>query len=303
MGPDDTNEELSAEDQAAAIAAAESAFADGFDEENATGQSSGTPADPAPTAEPAQTRARASKQGTAAPAPSPNPTAAPAPAPATPVDPYAGLPETVRALLAQVPTLKHSLDSANGRIAAMQKRLEALPPAAPPAPPPAPLRPKLEAVRGELPEVADAIEEAFALRQAVQEAEATAAAATKAAATTPVSDDARTDEETLLDELHPNWVAKLGGNDFQLWLTQQSPEYANKVRSTGKAAVITDALAKFDVHDAVVKAAAQRAATLAASRHKRVVDAALPTRGNARPPATPPDEDMEAAFEAGFKGS
>ena len=68
---------------------------------------------------------------------------------------------SVRDVLAEVPKLKHELSTVTGRFNALRQRVDSLP--TPAAPPPAPAKPRMiDTVRAELPEVADAIEEAIA---------------------------------------------------------------------------------------------------------------------------------------------
>ena len=203
---------------------------------------------------------------TAAPAPAPTEPPAPEPAPA---DPYAGLPEPVRnALAADRQLVEQRMRSAEGRVAALQRELAQRPQA--PAPEPeAPRKTKLDALRAELPEVVEAIEEARgqavdadAMRQQLR-AEAMA-----------------TVQEELLEDKHPDWAQKLTGQPFQAWLQTQPADYQERVRSTDRAGVMSSALTKFD--QARAEAATRQGVQTA--RDKRIAAAVVP-RGTGRVPS------------------
>lgn len=206
------------------------------------------------------------------PSPAPaDPTPTPAPAPA---DPYAGLPEAVRtALAADRQLFDQRVRSAEGRVAALQRELAQRPQA--PAPQAeAPRKTKLDALRAELPEVVEAIEEARGnaldpdvLRQQLRQ-EAMAAV-----------------QEELLEDKHPDWAQKLTGQGFQAWLQTQPAEYQAKVRGTDRASVMSAALTTFDQAQAV--AAARK--TVQTARDKRIAAAVTP-RGTGRVPSKSLDD-------------
>lgn len=277
MDKDDT--QPTAEEIEAAQAESEAAFSGGFDDTNEADLSKDKPAEPAAAPAPADVE----KKPESAPAP-----AAPAVAP----DPYAGLPKEVRDQLALIPGIQHQLRSAEGRLAAMQRAQEAARQTAAPAPA-KPRFEKVEKIRGELPEVAEAMEELFNHREPEPQPAAQADAA----------DAEITREEAALSEEYPNWQATLGGTDFNLWLTTQAPEYQQKVRSTSKAATITAALARFDVHHSQSQEQQRRTQDVAAQRQQRVVASAAVQKGNARPAAQSSIEDEEADFVTGFKNA
>lgn len=256
---------------------------------------------------------------TTAPA-APAPAAGAKPSPAAPkpeseppadahVDPYAGLSKEVKEGLAQVPALKHAFDSLNGRFVALERQLKELSTPAPagangaskPAPASKAARVKREAIRGELHEVAEAMDE---LEEAIASHAPPAPAPAPAAA--PASDE---NEESpafkALTAVDKDWQSKLRGTDFALWLTQQDQAYANTVRTTGEAAVIAQALTRFDQFQARVKAQTDAREAerqrVEGERNNRVTAAAQRPRGNARPPAAPPGDDVEAAFETGYE--
>jgi hypothetical protein len=193
-------------------------------------------------------------------APDPAP-AAQKPSEQAPADPYAELPEAVRnALAADRQLVEQRVRSAEGRVAALQRELAQRPQApAPQAEPPR--RTKLDALREELPEVVEAIEEARgqvvdadAMRQQMR-AEAMA-----------------TVQEELLEDKHPDWAQKLTGQSFQSWLQTQPADYQAKVRGTERAAVMSAALTTFD--QAQASAAAKQG--VQAQRNKRIAAAVTP---------------------------
>lgn len=267
---DPENDEFTAEELAA--------FEGGFND--------GTPA-PAPAAD--------------APAPGPGEVEAPAggeqaaDGTAAPEDDLAGLPPRVRAMLEQfetlkqaaesVPTLEHRLRSAEGRVAALQKQVPAPPPPAPP---------KLEAVeriRRELPEVVDAMEEFFQSKQTP-------------AAPAPAADDA---PATLLNEAAPGWEQKVASPEFDAWVSRQTADYQNTVRSTTSEAEMLRAITRFEAEQEL---AAQRqallrdqqaaAARLNTTRTNRAQAAVVPSGAARRAPSTQSDEALfEAAFHTG----
>lgn len=202
-------------------------------------------------------------------------TAEPAPAPAEgqAADPFAGLPEPVRNALAAIPQMEHRVRSAEGRVAALQREL-AQRQAAPETAAPRASSPKLEALRGELPEVAEALDEmrgttvdADSLRQQVR------------------AELAAELQEELLSTNHPEWQQTVTGNDFQLWLASQDAAYRDRIASTSKASELMGALRRFGEHQA--KASAR--ATLQASRGRRLAAAVAPT-GSRRVPAKAEDD-------------
>jgi hypothetical protein len=303
-------------------AAAEAAFAGGFEHDDGSQPADDKPADEpkTPAAAPAAAKAPA-----AAPTPS-----APASASAPAVDPYADFPQPVRDKLARVSFLEHQLSSLTGRFNALEKERQRLaaaptPPAGAPAEPasarPEKARPALEKVRGELGEVADAIEEArreFAdeLEQLKKSGAATAAPASAAApAAAPGAPDeagsidpnvALTDDEKQIAEVYPDFGDTLIGTDFNLWLDRQDKAWADKVRASSKAAVIVDAIGKFKAWDTQAReqrtAAEAEVARLKASRQQRVTGAAPAPGGRGRAPEADPNEiDPESAFVSAFE--
>lgn len=300
----------SAEDEAAANAAAEAGFSEGFDGDRAEQAPPPEPKDTAPAAKPA----KAPKESAAAPA-----------APKPEEDPYAGLSKDVRDQLAQLSVMKHQLASAHGRLTAfeLEKRERDQRSAAGPAPAnqpePKPKTVKRDArdrVKGELPEVDEAISEATdELRDQVRNLESQIAALKAPATTTPAPLPASAsksvdEDEALLDELHPKWAETVTGSDFELWLSRQDAAYATKVRTSPKAAVLADALSRFEVFrqrqadKATAEAEAKRQRDLELqNRQHRARGAAPPPRTGAKPEPSESTPDAQAEFERGFAGA
>lgn len=296
--PNDTEEtQPTAEESAAADQAAEDGFASAFE-----GPDGNAPLLVAP--KPEDTSALA-----LSPAVDPTKKTEATPPADAPVDPYAGLPQAARDALAKASQTEHQLSSLTGRFNALQRQLQeqqakpapATAPAAP-APPAAPEKPsKREAVRGELPEVAEAmdeLEERFKTRTVEPPPP-------PPPAVTTTSDD-QDPAFVALTKVDPDWQNKLRSTDFELWLLQQKPDYANDVRNTGEAAIISAALARFDVFHASARTEQERKerdrVALETQRQQRAAAAAERPRGRARA-ADPPADDEQAAFVAGFEGT
>lgn len=305
---------ITAEERAAAETAAQDAFENEFSKgESAADAADDTPA-PAPAAAPAKKPAAASPAPAAPKKDSTSPPSTDEPA----TDPYAGLHPKVREDLAQLAELRHQVASLNGRFIASQKAAPApspapAPGAAPAAPAPAPATPraKREALRDELPEIAESLDEqdaSFETRMAAIEARLAAAAPAAAPAPAPKDEgataDERTADEKLLDTEQPEWVSKFASTDFALWLGIQPPAFAQQVRQTTKATEVVAALAKFDVYQARLaaqrEAEAEEANRTRTGRSNRVAAAAQAPRGNARPAAASVQDDVQAEFERGF---
>jgi hypothetical protein len=215
--------------------------------------------------------------------------------PAKEEDEFAGLPPKVRAMLAKmealeqaaslVPVLERRVRQAEGRLGDLNSRI-------PVPPPPAPKRlEKVEAVRQDLPEVIDALEEMLADRMPPKAVEA------------PQRQEPAETPTPVLDQERPTWLQDLGSADFRLWLSQQDPAYRERVTSTDQEAVILAALGRFDTqlaaHRARQEAERAAAAKLTQTRQTRTAAAAVPQGAARRPLAAMSEEDaMEAAFAA-----
>lgn len=282
---------LSPEEAAAALAAEDAGFA----------EEAVIPAedDPEPAPKPAQT---AAEPAPPAPVTSPSPPAAPTP-PVEITDPYAGLPPEVRDALAEIPTLRHQIESDKGRVAGLNRtldetkaKLEKATTAASP-PPPAPRNEQLERVRGELPEVADAIESV--IKDAIKAATPPPAppAPTQQAAPSPQSSSTTPNdpEMELLNREHAGWGEKVASTDFKLWLSRQPDAYQAEVWGTHRSGVLITALTKFEKFQEQATSASQ----VAAKRSGRVA-AAVTHASAARPSASRASEPQteEDAFAA-----
>lgn len=233
-------------------------------------------------------------------APTPPP---PAPAPAVDdEDPFKGFSPKARELFAKIPELENDNRSLRGRVPVLQREnedlkrrlaaLETAPPA--PAAPAAPAASSaLDKVRGELPEVADAIDEAFRALQVQR----TAAPPPPAPAPAPSADHAD-DEATILSAAHKDWAPTMNSADFKLWVAVQPEDYQRTVMSTDKAAPVIEALTKFKAHQAAARERATATQTEADRRNKRTSRGVTPG-GNAAP-LTPGVQSEHDAFLAGF---
>jgi hypothetical protein len=206
-------------------------------------------------------------------APAPPDTAANNPAPA---DPYAGLPESVRNALATIPALQQELRSTVGRVGALQRELAHVRQAPAPAPEAPPAPSKLDALRLELPEVAEALEEATRNRgPGPEELRAELAAQM---------------QEEFLETQRPSWAQELTGNDFQSWLTTQPPSFQEELRNSSRASVVLNALKKFD---GFKEQATQRTQQLQRNQ-SRLSAAVTPSSGARRTPGKSVDDMSEA---------
>lgn len=288
MNDDTTTDATDATDPTADQATEDAAFESGY--QGNTEKAPAKPAAEAPADESKETPPEAKEP--------------PAAAPVTPPvddDPFKGLSQPVRDRLAMVDNLAHSLRTAEGRIAALQRVQAAATKPSPAAPAPPTVR---EVLRGELPEVADALDE---LENRLRPAPAQASADEPAQGP---EDAAVAREMQALTEVHSDWKEKSNSTDFSLWLATQGPQFADKVRSTASAAVLADALTRFkgyqQQHTVAVAQQAAAAAAAQASRTNRVAAAAsLPTHGRSNSTAdnSTIEDEEERAMAAGFRGT
>lgn len=210
-------------------------------------------------------------------------------------DEYAGLSPKVREQLAKlesleraaslIPTLEHRLRSAEGRVASLQKQVPA------PTPPAPPRLEKVEAVRGEFPEMIDAMEEMLAHRlqkEAEKPTEQTDAQQVEDPAETPTP---------ILDAELPNWQEMARDPAFDQWLAAQGAQYRTKVRTSDNEAVFLAALTRFDDHRKAAVARSDAAQRASQTRQARTTAAVTPNTAGRREPAT---ATLESAFEQGF---
>lgn len=221
------------------------------------------------------------------------------------VDPYAGLPEPVRELLAKIPSLEaeraaeaEARRRLEGQVRSFQSRLDKLSATPPPAPAEPPRLEKLaqakEALGTDLPEVMDALDELAALLpkpQALPPAEPqdsapAAAAAQPAPVPAPLTPEAQAAFDAL-DAVRPDWFETLDSADCKLFLTTR-PELAQTYQGMRTAGDALKVLGEFDRYRQSL-ATAQSTAT---TRQTRMAAGVLPS-GGARAPArvSPGSED------------
>jgi hypothetical protein len=202
-------------------------------------------------------------------------------------DELAGLPPKVRAMLDEFQTLKaataalpqiaNRLTKAEGRLGYLNGRMKTATP--PPAPP---KMEKMDRIREELPEVADAIEEFYAAKsqpaeQQPKQPEADPYAADDSAAT------------SVLDTERPTWKADVNGTDFKTWLAAQDTGYQQKVKTTESEAVLLASLERFDAFKRI------NAQKLTQTRNVRAASAVVPAGAGRRAPQ--PSETLDEIFE------
>jgi len=242
-------------------------------------------------------------QRTAAAAPEQKDEAADAPSKAAvnaddDTDPFAKFGPKVRELFAKIPEIEQENRSLRGRVPNLQREnedlkrrlaaLESRTPEPAAAPPSSAAKDAVDKVRGELPEVADAIE--MAVREAFERTPAPPPQAPAAPAV-----QAKTDEDgeaAILAQAHADWAPTMNSTEFKLWIATQPENVRSVVMSTDKAAPVVEALSKF-------KEFKTRAAPPPPARSDKRAAAAVTTRGNPAPigDAEPTAED---AFMAGF---
>jgi hypothetical protein len=211
-------------------------------------------------------------------------------------DPFASLPPAVRDLLARVPALEARLEAATrmaNMVPALQSRLDKLnqPAAIEPSSVPAGRKyAKVEALRNELPEIADALDEIVADRHREPDPQATPQ---------QHAPDANPHEEALTS-VRPTWADDLTSSGFQLWLSQQPRDYQAAVVSTNKAGDILAALGQYDAFAARTQSTQQ----LNQNRATRMAAAVAPQGdGRRQRVQAAPEDEEEAAMAAAFKAA
>lgn len=229
------------------------------------------------------------------------------------VDPFAGLPEAARKLLAEVPSLQSQLAAteerarrAEGQVRSLQGRFDSLATAPAPAPKLDKLQHAKDTLGADMPEVVDALEELAALLPKTQNAPPVATAPTPPAqapaqAAQPVQ-SAVNPHLQALDEVRPDWFETMESPDLKLWVTTQDAETQAAFHRAGSAGDVLKVLGGFDKHRQGLQSAESQAAAQAAIRTSRVAAAVVPT-GHARAPtgkrAMTEDEAMRQGFEQG----
>jgi hypothetical protein len=214
-------------------------------------------------------------------------------------DPFASLPPAVRDLLATIPAMRaeqEQLRRMANMVPALQSRLDKMnPPAHATDSPSVPAKSrfaKVEALRDELPEIADALDEiandrhpAPAANQPEPRQQATA-------------QPQASPEEKTLTIARPTWADDLTSSDFQLWLVRQPRDYQAQVQQTSEPGEILAALARYDA----AKPRTNPTQQLNQTRTSRMA-AAVTTQGDGRrrqTRAADPGDEEEAAFTAAF---
>lgn len=224
-------------------------------------------------------------------------------APEQPVDPLAGLPDVVRAKLAQIDQLAQAnaqllqhVRSAEGRVAAMQREFQQARAAQQQvAPQEAPTQgqmaaaaknpEKWEQLKADFPEWAGAMEEYVAVKlgsvapqQAGLTPEQVAGYVQQQVAQTK-AEMARALEEARIEGKYENWRDTVNTTDFAQWFTVQSPE----VRALADSAAARDAIRMLDLFHEAKK---HSAADIRQERGARLAAAATTRPGQTPPPKT-----------------
>lgn len=263
------------------------AFEQGFTDTHSEPAAEPKPATEQAEAEPPATDTPA----TAAPAAVDKPVEKPEPV----EDPFASLPPAVRDLLARVPALEARLEQTTrvaNMVPALQSRLDKLnsQPAATTDPVPAKSRfAKVEALRQELPEIADALDEI------VNDRHPAPAEPAQRPQPAPVVAEP-TAQEDALSSVRPTWADDLVSSDFQLWLARQPQEFRAQVQNTSKAGDILTALGRFDAFRQQTTSTQQ----LSQKRTTRMAAAVTPQGDGRRQRQAAPDDDEDAAMAAAF---
>ena len=261
--PDQLRSDLSADEQTAADKAGQDAFALAF------GEDAPAPAD----------RAAAERQADAP--------AGDTGGEQTDDDPFKDLHPKVRDMLAEVPTLKRNYDALQGRLAPTQRKLAELEREnaelkARTAAAPAPANAAVDRVRGELPEVAEAIESAVqeALGKLAQQEPRRDQSADHAA------DDATVEsaEAKALGAKHADWREVMPSTDYRLWVASKGTDYQNEMMSTNDPEKVSVSISEFKAHKKRAEGATRQALDDNARRNNRTAGAVAPTGGRSAPP-------------------
>jgi hypothetical protein len=269
--PDQLRSDLSAEQQAAADKGAEDAFALAFGSDTST---------PAPAA--------AQEKRIDAPAADKADT--------NDEDPFKDLHPKVRDMLAQVPTLTRDYESLKGRLGPTQRRLAeterelAALRAAAPAPAAPAETAEVTKVRGELPEVADAI------RAEVRAALGTLAPKepTERAAAPAPAEQGESEEAKALASKHADWRQVMPSTDYRLWVAAQGADYQNEIMSTSDPEKVSESLSKFKAHKQRSDTSTRQALDENTRRNNRTAGAVAPA-GRSAPPG---DRSQMSEFDA-----
>ena len=100
-------------------------------------------------------------------------------------------------------------------------------------------------------------------------------------------------EVAVMDRMHSGWREKVGGQEFQLWLTAQGQDVQAAFDAADTAQAMAAVIGQFDQWEAAKAAQAQKHA-----KGKQRLAAAVTPQGNAPQPQAALTEDQ--AFEMGF---
>lgn len=212
------------------------------------------------------------------------------------IDPFASLPKAVRDLLATIPAMRAEHDQLRrmaNMLPALQSRLDKMSQPAPatesPSVPAKSRFAKVEALRNELPEIADALDEIANDRHP-------APAATQPEPRQQAPDQQQaTPAERTLSIARPNWADDLMSTDFQLWLTRQPRDFQAQVQQTSEPGDMLAALSRFDASKSTPTPSQQ----LNQTRTSRMAAAVTPQGDSRRTPSRQvPEDEEEAAFTA-----
>lgn len=304
--PDQLRSELSDEELAAADQARQDAFAAAFGE--TVTETASTQADPASTAA-VHTPAATVKPDTTTTTETPGGKTKP---PANDEDPFRDLNPKVRDMLAEIPDLKRDLESMKGRVAPTQQKLAKLErenerlqrelqargttPAAATTAAPSDLEAK---VRGELPEVADLIEER--IQAGLKGLARTPAAAddddpgTSTETTTTIDDDPAIKS---LKKVHPDWDKTMTSTDYRLWVSARGADYQREINNSDDPAVVASSLTEFKAHRQRMTETTTREASSTATRRQNRTERGVEPGSHRAPAGSDQKTEHDAFVEA-----
>jgi hypothetical protein len=216
-------------------------------------------------------------------------------------DPFAGLPQAVKDVLASVPRMATELETLRrsaGMVPALQSKIDRLEAGAKATstvtPPTEPKRfTKVEKLREELPDIAEALDEIAAALPSMTAPKAEDLNKGAPEVKSPESDPAI----EALDEVRPEWAKDLFSTECQLWMSRLPADRQQEIRSTNRPGVILNALKEFDAHTS-----RQQTAQQSNNDRQRRMAAAVTPRGDGRASRATAVDDEDADMEAGFYG-
>ncbi len=286
----------------------DAAMLSGFDSGNDDDQSVDEGVPSQPSGSPSQTQGDATSQAgqleqSAKPADAPSPSDEPA------IDPFAGLPDAVKKLLAEVPTLRsenaalhQNQRRLDGQVRSFQSQFDKLAAmqAQPADKPTGPRFEKLQRAREtigvDLPEVMEALDEFASMFPAETPAQQPTQQPVQVTEQASGIDPAAQAHIDALDTFRPGWFETLESAECKLWLTQQ-PLLARRAATMQTAADAMAVLTEFDKFREQTKTSKSQSDT----RQTRMAAAVSQSGGNRAPQRTAPsseDDDMAAGFNS-----